>query len=135
MLETDVKAGEERQSGLQASIQQLHDDFREREIQLVAQVDASSSALEMASKEREQARSREEDLRVECAVLKERLQNASEAAAADLVSSQQQLETTRGKVQDLSASRDLLEAALSQREQEHSEAMRWLMICGMLPNA
>ena len=128
MLETDVRAGVERQSGLQASIQQLHDDFHEREIQLVAQVDASSSALEMASKEREQARSREEDLRVECAVLKERLQNASEAAAADLVSSQQQLETTRGKVQDLSASRDLLEAALSQREQEHSEAIRLLMI-------
>jgi len=126
MLETDVRAGKERECGLQASMQQLQKDFRERETQLVAQVDAAAASLDAASDERGHARVREEEFRVECTLLKQRLQNASEAAAADVALMQQQLKTARDKVISLGASRNALEAALSQREQEHSDAIRSL---------
>lgn len=128
MLESDVRAAKERESDLQSCLQTLHDDHREKEEQLSAQMNAASAALEALSSDHQQARVREEDLRVECAVLKERLQHASDAAAADLASIQQQLETAASKARDAVKSRDAFEATIFQREQEHSEALRALMI-------
>jgi hypothetical protein len=128
MLETDVQAAKARESDLQSSLQTLHDEHRDKEHQLLQQLEAAGCALEAESGHRQQARSREEDLKVECTVLKERLQNASDAAAADVASLQSQLSHAIGKARDAENSRDLLEASTAQREQQHSEEMRALMI-------
>jgi hypothetical protein len=125
MLETDLRAAKEREAELQSAMQTLHDEFRDKEASLTAQVDA---AVEAASRDRLHARSREEDMRVECAIANERLQHASEAAAADLALLQQQLETAVSKARDAAKSRDVVEEALAQREQQHADAMRLLTI-------
>jgi hypothetical protein len=103
----------------------LHDEFRDKEASLTAQVDA---AVEAASRDRLHARSREEDMRVECAIAKERLQHATDAAAADLALLQQQLEAAIIKARDAAQSRDVAEEALSQREQQHADALRLMTI-------
>ena len=66
MLETDLRAAKEREAQLQSAMQELHDNYRDKEVKLAAQVDAAAAAFEAASTDRLQARSREEDMRVEC---------------------------------------------------------------------
>ncbi len=128
MLQTDLRAAMERESDLQSCLETLNNDYREKEEQHLAQLNATRAALETISGDHRQTRSREEDLRVECAVLKERLQHASDASAADLASIQQQLKAAVTKARDAATSRDVLEAAMSEREQEHSEALRVITI-------
>ncbi len=128
MLEADLRAAKERETDLKSSLDSLNNDHREKAEQHLVQLNAARAALENLSSDHQQSRSREEDFRVECAVLKERLQHASDASAADLASMQQQLIAAVTKARDAAASREVLEAAISEREKEHSEALRVIMI-------
>lgn len=128
MLETDVQASNAREAELQSSMKELHEKYRDSEQELKAQLEAARVALEATSGDRQQARLREEDMKVECAVLKERLQHASDAATADLASLQEQLDSAVGKARDAVKSRELVMATMSQQEQQHSEEMRALLI-------
>jgi hypothetical protein len=126
MLEVDIEAAKQRESELLASMKLLHVDYREKEAQLLDQIQSANTRLTAASDDRQQARLGEENLRIECAVLSQRLQHVSEAAASDSALLQQQLDDAMSKVREAITARDLLETSISRREEEHSCAMRVL---------